>query len=198
MTMRRTARAGATLLAALCFLGLGTQAHAASAQGAVSVDLIRAVRVADTSVTLSFRTDEESIGSVEYASVLGEDRTLTDSVQQTDHVFTLDGLDPAHAYTFTLRAERGSDASYIYTILLAPEDIGATGQSLMPQVQVTSEDGTVIATIAAASSTPAIPSHTDGALILVLLVIIAGICWYVASRRKRSKPEDATRTEAHL
>ena len=193
------ARAGAVLLAALCFLGVGTQAHAAPAQGAVSLDLIRAVRVSDTSITLSFRTDEESIGSVEYASVLGEDRTLTDSVQQVDHVFTLDGLDPSHAYTFTLRAERGSDASYIYTVLLSPESIGGAGQSLMPQAQVTSDDGTIIATIAAASSTPAAPSHADGALILVLLAAVAGVCWYVASRRKpRAKSGEATQSEAHL
>lgn len=169
-------------------------------QNAVTLDLVRTVRISDTSITLSFRTNVESIGSVTYTSVLDEDRTLTDSVPQTDHVFTLTDLDPSHGYTFTLHATHGSDASYTYTVLLAPETIGEPGQSLMPEVKIASSDGTAVATIPTSSTTPTVPSHTDGILILVLLAAVVGVCWYVASRRKAHKKHAgaAIQTEEHL
>lgn len=142
------------LLAAFSFFFL--TALPALAQGnTLTLTLVRAVRVSDTAITLSFKTNEPSIGEVAYTDVDGSKFTLTDSVPQTDHLFTINQLDPKNGYSFVLTASSGDDASDTYTVLLSPESIGVPGTSLFPSVAVTDKVGNVVTTTPQASSTVA-------------------------------------------
>lgn len=146
------------LLLVLC--AGGAAVHAATGpQPDIELSLIRVVRVATTSITISYTTDRSSTGMVRYTAEDGEVITLTDSVPQTDHLFTIDQLDPAHGYTFVLSAEDDSAASNKYSTLLAPESIGEPGQSLVPPVDEYSVDGTKVASSLGTSTAP---SSADG------------------------------------
>lgn len=119
-------------------------AAARAADTSITLSYIRAIRVSDSVITLSFLTNQASIGNVGYLAPDETEFTLTDSVLQHDHLFTIDGLDPKHPYSFRLTASSDAKGSNTYVVLLAPELIGTPGQSIMPGFQVVSPEGEVI------------------------------------------------------
>lgn len=169
----------------LSFLAFGTPAHAENGTQ-LSLSLIRAVRVSDSSITLSFKTSAPSVGQVLYSATDGSKFTLTDSVPQTDHLFTIEQLDPKHGYSFTLSASARGAQSDVYTVLLAPESIGVPGTSFMPRVQETDSAGNTVSTMLAASSTPApIQSIVPWwAFVLLLALLVGGWVGYGVFRRR--------------
>lgn len=172
----------AALLVSL--LAFGAHAHAQIAQP-LSLSLIRAVRVSDTAITISYRTDAPSYGQIAYSTLDNSKFTLTDSAPQTDHLFTIDQLDPAHGYSFALSASAGTQESDTYTVLLAPGSIGLPGQSIMPGVVETDASGKVITTTLTSSSSPATdkPFAPWWTFIILLILVIAG--WIGYGRWKR-------------
>jgi hypothetical protein len=147
-----SARLLRTAAAASCLL-LALPAHAAG--GDVTLSLFRAVRISDTSITLSFVSDTSAVATLIYAGSDERTVTLTDTIPQTDHLFTLDGLNPSAAYNLTITADAGGATSNTYVVLLSPASIGHTGQSIMPAVQELDAKGKVIASTLAGSTTPA-------------------------------------------
>lgn len=169
----------------LSLLAFGMAAHAENGTQ-LSLSLIRAVRLSDSSITLSFKTPAPAVGQILYSATDGTKFTLTDSVPQTDHLFTIEQLDSKHGYSFALSASARGAQSDTYTILLAPESIGTPGTSLMPRVQETDSSGNIISTTLAASSTPApvqsiVPWWAFAAL---FILVIGGWIGYGAFRRR--------------
>ena len=177
------ARALAAFLLALLVLG---GAHSVRAQS-IDLTLIRAVRVSDTSLTLSFKTEDPAVGEVTYAQLDGSRVQLTDSSPQVDHLFVLNQLDPGHGYSFALSARDGAAKSDTYTVLLSPDTIGEPGTSLMPGVRVTNAAGAIIATTLAASSAPATSDSVVPWWVFVLLLVLALAAWVAYLRYGRRK-----------
>lgn len=174
------------LIAAFFVLAFASGAHAQGPQQ-LSLSLIRAVRVSDTAITLSYRTDVPAIGQVIYSTADGSKFTLTDSAPQTDHLFTIDQLDSAHGYSFALSASAGDLETNTYTVLLAPQSIGVPGASMMPGVQETDAAGNVISTTLAASSTPA-PTEPVAPWWLFAILFIVVVGGWIAYNRRASRP----------
>lgn len=159
--------------------------HAYAADSSLSLSLIRAVRISDTSISLSFKTDEEATASVAYTDADGSKLTLTDSVPQVDHLFTLNQLDPKHGYSFVLSARTESSASNIYTVLLAPESIGGPGARIVPGVQETTASGDIVATTLSASTTPTPITAVPWWVFAALFVLVVG---WILYGKYRSQP----------
>ena len=177
----------AILLISSLFVGV---AHAASSSETVSLSLFRAVRLSNTSITLSFKTDTETTGQVRYSQPGGSAIQLTDAAPQVDHLFTITELDPNHGYSFTLSASTNNAQSSDYVILLAPGTIGQPGESMVPAVQVIGSDGSVIRTMLAASATPSVTtSIVPWWAFLILFVVVVG-AWigYGIFGRRRTVP----------
>lgn len=180
-------RALAILLISSLFVGV---AHAAPSNESISLSLFRAVRLSNTSITLSFKTDSETTGQVRYSQPGGSEIQLTDAAPQVDHLFTITELDPNHGYSFTFSASTNSAQSNDYVILLAPGTIGQPGESIVPAVQVTGPDGSVVQTMLAASATPSVTtSFVPWWAFLILFVVVVGT-WigYGIYGRKRIPP----------
>lgn len=165
----------AVFVLAPAFLGIASFAHAADTDPGITLSYIRAVRVSSTSLTLSFKTNEESIGQVTYAQQDSSSIQLTDSSPQTDHLFTMTELSPAHGYSFTLAASTDAHHSNSYVVLLAPESVGVTGQSIVPAVQVLTPSGDVVSSIPSASSTSPSPKpFAPWWAFAILFVLVVG------------------------
>lgn len=168
---------------------LGASAHAQNGTH-LSLSLIRAVRLSDTSITISFKTPVPAAGRVLYSTIDGSKFTLTDSAPQTDHLFTVTQLDPKHGYSFILSANGGSMQSDTYTVLLAPESIGVPGSSVMPRVQETDSAGNIISITSAASSTP-VPTESIvpwWVFAAFFVLLVAGWVGYRIYRRRSAPP----------
>lgn len=163
-------------------------AHAAAQTPDVTLSLLRAVRLSNTSITLSFKTDTETIGQVRYAQPGGSEIQLTDSAPQTDHLFTITELDPSHGYSFTLSASSGHLASNDYVVLLAPSSIGNPGESIMPGAQVMADDGSVITTTLTASTAPRVNTPVVPWWVFVILFVVVVGSWvgYGVYQRKHT------------
>lgn len=166
------------LIAALfvSIFALSTPAHAQSGTQ-FSLSLIRAVRLSDSSITLSFKTSAPALGQVLYSATDGSKFTLTDSIPQTDHLFTIEQLDRKHGYSFALSASAHETQSDTYTVLLAPESIGVPGTSLMPRVQETDSAGNIVSTTLAASSTPTPVQSIVPWWAFVLVLVLIAVAW---------------------
>ncbi len=169
----------------LFLLGGATGVFAATpTQDEVSLSIIRAVRISDSSITLSFKTNKPAIGIVRYTDSDGTDVTLTDSAAEANHLFTLTDLNPSRGYTFVLIAETDTAKSNTYTILLSPETVGPPGASILPGFQILDAKGVVIAATLTASSTTTdadgVPTwaYVAGILIVALGYGIYGIYTY--------------------
>lgn len=189
--MRYNAPMARALTAAffLSIFALSAPAHAQNGTQ-LSLSLIRAVRLSDTSITISFKTSAPAIGQVLYSATDGSKFTLTDSVPQTDHLFTIEQLDRKHGYSFALSANGRGTQSDTYMVLLSPESIGVPGTSLMPRVQETDATGNIVSIILAASSTPA-PTRSIvpwWAFVLFFVLIVGGWMAYKALRHRLVKP----------
>jgi hypothetical protein len=147
----------------------------------IELSYIRAIRVSDTTITISFLTDAPTIGSVQYTTGDDTRMTLTDSEPQIDHLFTIDELDPKHGYSFTLTASQGGVESNTYMVLLAPETIGPPGQSILPSTRVLTPQGALVASTLSASTTPAPMSASVEPLLLLAIVAVAA-CVIVGTR----------------
>lgn len=152
---------------------------AGAATRAIDISIIRAVRLSDTTITLSYKTSEPAVGILRYTTNDGGDVTLTDSAPEADHLFTIQSLDAKHGYTFILKAENVSDVlSNTYTVLLSPETIGAVGASIQPAYQITDANGAVISSVPTASSSPVesglIPIEAYVGLILLFAIGYGG------------------------
>ncbi len=166
----------------ISFLFIGSLlACAVPAQAApssdVSLSLIRAIRISTSTVSLSFTTDIPAVGMLDYTAVDGSEITLTDSVPQVDHLFTVDELSSSHAYTFILTARADGAQSYHYLVTLSPEGIGAPGQGIMPAVSVATAGGDVVSAIPASSSTPSAARSPVPWWAFLFLIAVAGIGW---------------------
>lgn len=180
-------RALAILLISTLFAGV---AHAASSSETVTLSLFRAVRLSNTSITLSFKTDSETTGQVRYSQPGGSEIQLTDAAPQVDHLFTITELDPNHGYSFTISASTNNAQSDDYVVLLAPGTIGQPGESIVPAVQVMGSDGMVIQTMLAASATPSVTtSFVPWWAFLILFIVVIGT-WvgYRIYERRRTSP----------
>lgn len=151
------------------------------ASSGTELSYIRAIRVSDTTITISFLTDAPTVGSVQYTTGDDTRMTLTDSEPQIDHLFTIDELDPKHGYRFTLTASEGSAQSNTYLVLLAPETIGPPGQSILPSTQVLTPQGALVASTLSASTTPA-PMGTGVEPLLLLAVVAVAACVIMGTR----------------
>ncbi|MDB4992362.1 MAG: hypothetical protein JWL75_607 [Parcubacteria group bacterium] len=144
-----------SVLALILIISIPFGAQAAGSQKTLGISIIRAVRLSDTTVTLSYRTSEPAVGILRYTTTDGGDVTLTDSAPEVDHLFTIQSLDPKHGYSFILKAETVNDVlSNTFTVLLSPETIGAVGASILPGYQTTDANGAVISNTPTASTTP--------------------------------------------
>lgn len=143
--------------------------------------LFRAVRISDSTIALSFVTSQPSIGELSYTGSSDQHVTLTDADPQTDHLFTVENLDPKKAYSFSLSAGRSST----YIVLLAPNDIGGPGESMRPEVKEKSADGSLTIVQDAASSSPMSPSTVPLGLGIAL---VSGGCvgWFLYSRQRKN------------
>lgn len=180
-------RAFAILFVSTLFAGV---VHAATPNTNLTLSLLRAVRLSNTSITLSFKTDQETIGQLRYAQPGGSEIQLTDSAPQTDHLFTITELDPNHGYSFTLSASTNSAQSNDYVVLLAPNTIGQPGESIVPGVQIHEPDGSVISTTLTASTTPANMSSKVPwwAFVILFIAVVGGWIWYGIYQRRHPAP----------
>lgn len=144
-------RLGVSLLLACVFAPLGV-AHADGSN--LSIEQVRAVRISDSSISLSFVTSDIATATVVYLVPGKETVTLTDSNAQRDHLFTVNELDPLKAYSFSITASNDGVTSNKYVVLLSPATIGDPGQSILPGVEVMDANGVLIAAVAPASTTP--------------------------------------------
>ncbi len=155
----------------ICLL-LSPLAPARAADTSITITYVRAVRLSDSSITLSFLTDQASIGNVGYVAPDETEFTLTDSAPQNDHLFTIDDLDPKHPYSFRITATYESKGSNTYVVLLSPELIGTPGQSIMPGLQVLSPEGELIDAKLSGPSTST-PSTTLSPWLFIFFALIA-------------------------
>lgn len=195
--MKAILRATGASLAALCILAGGiSYAHAATSS-ALELMRVRAIRVTDDTISLSFMTSESAVGSVVYTDTDSSTITLTDAEPQVDHLYTIDRLDPKHGYTFTLSATSRANLSNKYVVSLSPETIGQPGASIVPLVQEVTPNGEVVASTLAASTTPeahaAIPKWVY-LLVASLLLLIWALNRYLAqlARKERKKGDAGT------
>lgn len=176
----------ARLSAAALFLLLFAPAHAAG--DSVSLSLFRAVRISDTSITLTFVSDRSSIATLIYAGSGERTVTLTDTIPQTDHLFTLDELNPSAAYNLTITADAGTATSSTYVVLLSPASIGPAGHSIMPAVQELDAHGTAVSSTLAASTTPAQSNQAPlAAAIAIIAVGYLGTQAYLFMKQRAQK-----------
>lgn len=182
-------RALAILLISTVFAGV---AHAATPNTTLTLSLLRAVRLSNTSITLSFKTDQDTIGQLRYAQPGGSEIQLTDSAPQTDHLFTITELDPNHGYSFTLSASSNSEGSNDYVVLLAPSTIGQPGESIVPGAQVLGPNGSVISTTLTASTTPVDTNPTVPwwAFAILFIIVVGGWIGYGIAARKHPSPSN--------
>jgi hypothetical protein len=170
--LNRAARSAAAILFVLTTPFAAYAATASStSQAPLTLSIIRAIRISDSTISLTFKTNVSAVGILRYTTTDGGDITLTDSAPEVDHLFTIDTLDPRHGYTFIMKADTGKDSSNTYNVLLAPDSIGPVGASEMPGFQVTNEKGTVIASTLSASST----STQTGSIPLWAYVTLIGV-----------------------
>jgi hypothetical protein len=174
-------------IAAGILLALVLAVPADAAGKDIALSLFRAVRISDTSITLSFVTDRSSIATLVYAGSSDERTvTLTDTVPQIDHLFTIDDLNPSAAYSFTITADAGGNTSDKYVVLLSPETIGPLGQSIIPSVQEINSQGKVVSSVIAASTTPDVPSQGPLAAGIALVAIGYGLWRAYSFMKQRS------------
>lgn len=171
----------------LSLLTVSAASFAHAEDTALTLSLFRAVRISDSSITLSFKTSEAATGSVAYTEVDGSKLTLTDSVPQVDHLFTVTQLDPKHGYSFVLTASVGSTTAHLYTVLLAPESIGPSGARIIPGVQETTASGNIVSTSLSTSSVPGPtkPIAPWWAFALLGIVAVVGSIGYEGYRSQR-------------
>jgi hypothetical protein len=190
--MRFLSFVASATFALLFVLSIPGAAHAAgTTQTPITLSIVRAVRISTTTLTLSFKTSTSAVGILRYTTADGGDLTLTDSVPEVDHLFTIQSLDPAHGYTFILRAENTSNSSNTYNVLLSLETLGPVGASELPGVQEIDAQGTVIANTITSSST-----QTNGggvplwAYLLLIFVAAAGYGIYIYMQRMQPKTDE--------
>lgn len=172
--MVRGGRFAIAVGALMVLCGTALPAFAAVNQGAIHINLVRAVRISDTSVTLSFMTTKSSIATMTYVAPGNATVTLTDSEPQTDHLFTIEELDPTAGYTFTIVATSGTDVSNKYVILISPQAIGPIGEGMMPAVQEVSPSGNLISATLQASTTPVRDSIVPWWVFVVFGIVVLG------------------------
>lgn len=174
------------------FLGTALPSYAAS----LDLSLIRAIRVTNDTISLSFKTPEKAVGQVVYMDSDSSTITLSDAEPQIDHLYTIDSLEPKRGYTFTLSATSRANVSNKYVVLLSPETIGAPGSSIVPVVQITTPQGAILSSTLAASTTPVDSPKIQSwvyALVGALLLLIWGLNRFTAAqaRKERERKRDA-------
>jgi hypothetical protein len=168
------------------FLLLAVPVHAAGES--LSLSLFRAVRLSDTSITVSFVSNTSAIATLIYAGPGDRTVTLTDTIPQTDHLFTLDELNASAAYNLNITANAGAATSSTYIVLLSPASIGPAGQSIVPAVQELDGKGAVISSTLAASTTPAESNQAPlAAAIGVIALGYLGTQAYAFMRQRAQK-----------
>jgi hypothetical protein len=149
---------------------------------------IRAIRISDSTITFSFNTARDAVGTIQFFDTDGASVTLSDSEPQSSHLFTIDSLDPEHGYTFKLSASDDETHSFTYSILLSPAGIGPLGQSIIPGMQILDREGTLLASTLVASTSPVEPPHFPSwtlPALIVLVTLIAALTYYL--RRTQAK-----------
>lgn len=178
-----------TAVAACLLLALPVHAEGPD----IALTLFRAVRIGDSGITLSFVTDTNSIATLVYAGPGDRTVTLTDTIPQTDHLFTLDELSPSAAYSLTITADAGDRTSHTYIVLLSPAAIGQPGESIVPSVQEMDSNGKILSSTLAASTTPVASGQAPlaAAIALVALGFIA-VQLYSFMKKRAQKRKTVT------
>jgi hypothetical protein len=174
-----TALRTASLTALLSVLLISFPTYASASD--ITLSLFRAVRLSETSISISFVTDTEAIGALTYSGAGERIITLTDVSPQIDHLFTVDELNPGSAYSFTITASHGTDTSYRHVVLISAEGIGEPGISIVPGVQMYDQNDKLVAAQLAASTTP-IQQHTLPMLLGISTVAVAAAGWVAYTR----------------